>query len=288
MRNRILTGFGIAISVILIFTSVLLIYRYINSTYRYYRSQVERLFADVESSDKELISQKDLIDLPAPVRKYLEYVGVTGTEKVRNFSVVIDGEFKMSQDRAWAPVLVEQISFTDNPVRLFYMELKFLGLKIFGLHHYESAAASMDIKILDVFKVAQARGIEMNRSETVTIFNDMCILAPAALIDSRISWREIDDFTVEGTYTNAGIAVKGVLFFNEKGQLINFVSNDRYFLNEDGTYELLSWSTPVGEYREINGLNLPGYGEALWERNDGQFCYAKFNIRDVTINSGLE
>lgn len=286
MGNKVLWGCGTVLAIIIVIIGALLIYRYVKSTHRYYLKQVERSFDQIPDSKAELITDGDLAHLPGPVKKYLEYVGVVGTEKVRNYSVTIDGDFKMSADRDWAPVTVEQMSFIKDPVRLFFMELKFMGMKIVGLHHYESAMASMVIKVLDLFTVADARGPEMNKGETVTVFNDMCILAPAALIDSRISWKEIDDLTAEGTFTNEGISVSATLYFNETGQLINFISYDRSYWNEDNTYDFVPWSTPVSDYREIKGLNLPAYGEAIWMKEEGPFSYARFNIRDVEINPG--
>ncbi len=284
MVNRLISGFGISLMIALILVFSFFIYRYFMSSHRNYLKQVERNYSQTELTNPELITAEDLEDLPDPVKKYLQYVGVIGTERVHSYSVRIDGEFKISREQDWAPVKVEQVSFTAKPVRLFFMKLKFMGINIFGLHHYESAAASMVIKVLDIIKVADARGAEMNRGETVTVFNDVCMLAPAALIDPRISWKQIDDLTVEGSFTNMGITVTGILYFNKTGQLVNFVSDDRYYWNRNNTYEQISWSTPMSNYRQINGLNLAGYGEAVWMREDGPFTYAKFNIRDVTIN----
>ena len=83
------------------------------------------------------------------------------------------------------------------------------------------------------------------------------------------------------------ISVSAVLYFNDKGQLINFVTNDRYYWNEDNTYSNVQWETPVGEYREINGMNLVSYAEALWVTENGREVYAKFNMLDVKVNPDL-
>lgn len=265
----------------------LLVYLNGKSTYRFFKNRIEISLTEMPSAKKELITDDDLATLPTPVKKYLQYVGVVGTEKVRNFSVKIDGQFKMSVDKDWAPVVVEQMSFIDQPIRLFFMKLKFMGMNIIGLHHYESAEASMVIKILDLIKVADARGPEMNKGETVTVFNDMCVLAPSSLIDSRITWTAIDDLTAKGTFTNEGISITATLYFNETGQLIDFVSDDRYYWNEDNTYDFVRWSTPLSDYKKINGLNLATYGEAVWLKDDGPYSYARFNIKNVTVNPGL-
>ncbi len=271
-------------SILILLLAGLVVVMTLKSTYRNFKNQEKRLTESLPASESELITSEDLAPLPEPVRRYLEYTGAVGTEKVKFFTAEIDGDFKMSPDRDWAPVQVEQISFIENPARLFFMKLKFMGLKIFGLHHYESAKATMVVKVLDLFKAADARGPEMNKGETVTVFNDMCVFVPSSLIDSRISWHEIDNLTAEGTFTNGGISVTAVLYFNESGQLVNFISEDRYYLNEDGTYELLRWATPLIEYRENNGLNIASYGEAVWLRDGSEYSYARFNIRDVRVN----
>jgi len=36
-------------------------------------------------------------------------------------------------------------------------------------------------------------GQEMDRAGTVTVFNDLCVLAPAAIVDAAVTWHPIDD-----------------------------------------------------------------------------------------------
>jgi hypothetical protein len=43
----------------------------------------------------------------------------------------------------------------------------------------------------------------MTQSETVTLFNNMCLMAPATLIDSAIVWEAIDARTTKARFTNA-------------------------------------------------------------------------------------
>ncbi len=254
-------------------------------TYKYYKKQIKRIESNIDKVDTEIISINDLKDLPEAVRNYLNLVGVVGTEKVKSFSPIITGSLKMDKEKDWAKVNIEQVSYIDNPIRLFYISMRFFALKIVGLHHYESAKATMIIKILDLIKVADAKGIEMDQGETVTVFNDMCVLAPGSLIDNRIKWKEIDDYTVEGTFTNNDITVSSTLYFNEKGELINFVSDDRYHYANEDDIQSIRWSTPVGEYKKMeNGLYQASYGEAIWLMDDGPFKYAKFNIDNVVIN----
>jgi hypothetical protein len=41
------------------------------------------------------------------------------------------------------------------------------------------------------------------------------------------------------------------------------------------------WSTPISDYRVIDGLRLPTHGEAVYARPEGPFTYGEFTIRSI-------
>ena len=137
----------------------------------------------------------------------------------------------------------------------------------------------MLIKVASLITVANAKGAEM-----VTLFNDMCLFAPATLIDKRIQWQTIDSLTVKGSLENNGLKVTAFLYFNEKGELINFVTDDRYYSPTGKTYKRAKWSTPVKNYKEISGIKAPTEGETIWHFTEGDFCYAKFKLKKIEYN----
>ena len=120
----------------------------------------------------------------------------------------------------------------------------------------------MRVKVLSVVPIVNASGPEMTRSETVTIFNDMCVLAPAALIEASIDWDTLDDRTVRGTFTRLGETVAATLVFGDDGLLVDFVSDDRYRSTSDrSTFERQRWSTPLSDYRPMDGRLVCTHGE---------------------------
>lgn len=121
----------------------------------------------------------------------------------------------------------------------------------------------------------------MNKTETVTLFNDMCLIVPATLIDKRIKWEPIDSLKTRAVFTNRGISVSAILYFNEAGQLINFTSEDRTAITDMKQYQ---FSTPVKDYKNINGINVATYGEAIWHYPDGEFVYGKFSLKTIQYN----
>ncbi len=124
----------------------------------------------------------------------------------------------------------------------------------------------------------------MNQSETVNWFNDLCLFAPGALIDERITWQAIDGLTAKATFSNKGITISAMLHFNEPGELTNFISDDRYRIISKTDVQLLRFSTPMKNYSLINGYRVPAYGETLWRLPGGDLTYGQFNCEYIQYN----
>ena len=69
-------------------------------------------------------------------------------------------------------------------------------------------AATMRIKAAALVRVVDVSGNEMDQGETVTMFNDMCVMAPATLISPAIAWEPVDARTARASFTNAGHAIR--------------------------------------------------------------------------------
>lgn len=125
------------------------------------------------------------------------------------------------------------------------------------------------------------QGTQINKTETVTVFNDMCLMSPATLIDTRIEWTPIDGLSAKASFTKGIYKITARLYFNEQGQFINFISDDRYAIGETKQYR---FSTHVKEHVEIDGKNIWKYGEAIWHYPNGEFVYGKFTLKSIEYN----
>lgn len=275
------------IGILMVIAVVICIPVYISKNLkRMYEKEIKMALEREGVVESKVLTQEDINHLPQPVRKFLIHVGVVGQEKVHSFNVIADGEIKLNRDSDWAKIKIEQNNFTGSKlVRLFYLRMNMFGIPIYALHSYTDKDASMVGKFAGLFTIINSKGNEMRISDTITLLNDMCLFAPATLIDERISWEQIDENTVNAIFKTEYCTVAATLYFNEKNELIKFTSEDRYYDNSDGTYQKVKWTTPFGKYREVNGLLLPSYGEAIWNFPDGDYSYCKFtNIKSVIYN----
>jgi len=249
-----------------------------------FKKEVLEGLARTNLIQNEILTENDLLHLPPLVQKYLRYVGVVGKDKVKNFRVEFEGKIRGNPGDSWMKLTSRQYNFTDKPTRIFFIKARKMGIPATGIHLYKNGKAIMLIKLAGLFTISDAKGKEMDQGETVTVFNDMCFMAPATLIDKNIVWEEVDALSVKATYTNAGITISAILYFNEKGELINFISNDRFETQNGKEYKNYPWTTPVFNYTDKFGYRLASGARAIYRHPGEDFCYGEFSTTNVEYN----
>jgi hypothetical protein len=83
-------------------------------------------------------------------------------------------------------------TYGPRPQRMFIMDVSRSGLPVTVLHLFEDSTATMRVRLLSLVPIVDAAGTEMDRGETVTVFNDLVVLAPGAIPDAPVQWRAVD------------------------------------------------------------------------------------------------
>jgi hypothetical protein len=238
------------------------------------------------------VTVHDLEGLPAPVGTWLRRCGIVGRPRVAGFTAQVHGRIRSGPDAPWMPFTGEQVNlFGPEPTRLFSLTATRGGLPVRVLHEYRDGRARMRARLCSVVPVLDASGPAMTRAETVTVFNDLCVMAPGALLDAPVSWSPVDERTARGTYRVGPQTVTAELAFDAWGDLVDFVSDDRLRASADGrTFTPQRWSTPLRRHRELDGARIPTEGEGRWHAPppEGTFPYIEFCIDAIAYaRSGL-
>jgi len=233
------------------------------------------------------VTEADLEPLPEAVRRYLRATGSVGRPVARQFRATIRGRIRSTAADSWMPFTAEQHNFLTEPARFFLMDARRGGLPVDVLHTFRSGTARMRVRLLSLLPLVNARGPDLDKAETVTVFNDLCIFAPSALIDPAIRWEPMDDRTVRGHYTVGENTISAVLHFNDRGELVDFVSDDRLFASggDEGLVPC-RWSTPLGEYRDFEDRRAFSRGEGRWHPETGEYSYLELELVDLQVNGG--
>jgi len=222
----------------------------------------------------------DLAGLPDPVRRYIERSGAVGRPVPQNMRVVLDANMYRKPGQAPMRARSVQYSFFGRPTRLFLMEARMFGLPVRALHVYRVQQATFTVRVASTVNIVDLSGVEISAAETVTVLNDMCLMAPGTLVDPRLAWSAVDERSAAVTFTNGPHRVTATLVFNDRDELVDFWSDDRPD-SSTGSYIPMRWSTPVTEYRDIDGRHLLHRGGAAYDRADGPFTYGEFTMSTI-------
>jgi hypothetical protein len=223
----------------------------------------------------------DLDALPVLMQEYLRRCGVVGRPRVRNMRVVFNARMRSSATSAWMQATATQYEFFEPPARLFYMNASRAGVPFDVFHRYVDTAATFQVRIASLFPMVNVHGAALTHDETVTLMNDVLVMAPAAVLDLPFAFEPNGPRTLRATFSNAGFTVTAELTFDANGDLVGFTSADRAHSREAGP---AVWSTPLSGYRDVSGIRVPSLGDANWIEPTGEWTYGRFEIRDIAYN----
>lgn len=189
---------------------------------------------------------------------------------------------RLERDKSWMPVQAEQYFTLEEPGFIWKANIKAAPLfHIAGRDKYEAGKGNMLIKVLSLFTVADSKGKEVDQG-TLLRYLAETIWFPGAAINEYLAWEEIDADNAKATMTYGEITASGVFTFNDKGEVINFEA-ERYGEFDGGT-RLETWSIPVRDYKEFEGIRVPTKGDVTWKLDDGDFNWYNFEVIEIEYN----
>ncbi|MGD9751236.1 MAG: DUF6544 family protein [Acidimicrobiia bacterium] len=234
-----------------------------------------------------VVTAEALRTLPAPVARYVEASGAVGRPPVSGFRARISGRIRSGPDKPWMTFTGEQTNtYEPDWSRLFLIDATMAGLPTDVLHTFVGAHATMSVRLASLVPVTSVDGAvtaELDEAETVTLLNDLVLMAPAALVDAPVTWTPIDAHRAGATFSHGGHTVHAELRFGEDGSLVDFVSEDRWRSVAGGRFVRQPWSTPVDERASFRGRVAMSRGRGRWHPPDEEpFDYLEFRLEDIT------
>ncbi|UZN04975.1 DUF6544 family protein [Cellulomonas sp. S1-8] len=252
-----------------------------------WRRQATRALLEVDPAPSPL-TEKDLVGLPGPLAAYVRRSGAIGRPRVVSVDVTFHGRIRGAPDQPWMSFTGRQVNtYGPRPQRAFLLDATRSGLPVTVLHQYADATATMRAKVLSLVPVLDAAGPEMDQGETVTVLNDLVVLAPGAIADAPVRWTALDDTHVRAEYTDGDRCVCAVLTFDAAHDLVDFTSEDRFRASPDGrSFTRQRWSTPLRAHRDTDGRRVLASGAGRWHppHPGPAFTYVEIHVDDVRDN----
>jgi len=219
---------------------------------------------------------KKLSDLPPILQQYLQRCGYA--DDVPPISIGLNWReafLQFNPTGNWKKITCRQVNFLYRPARIALMRRQLLGfLTLEACDQYVSKKGRMTIQFAKIFQLSDAQGPEMDHSALVTMLAEV-MLFPQLAFCPDIEWQIAGTRVLQATLTDEVLTVSGNFHFDDKGDIIKFSTNDRYFSGPDGKYLHMPWVAFANDYRWSGGYRIPGEFSAGWMRPEGLWLYFK-------------
>jgi hypothetical protein len=235
-----------------------------------------------QNMNNRIVTQDMVLNLPAPVQRYMNFTGVVGKPWIETCRLKQSGRFRQGADQPWMQMSVVQTYTTNPPSFDWNARFKLYGLPIVKARDtFIDGHGHMFGKMLGMITLFDSRGEELDQGSMLRYLGEM-IWFPTAFLGENITWQAIDDHSAQVTFTDHGRSVSGTMYFDDEGKLTNFVTK-RYRTVDKG-YSFDTWSNPVSGYGMRAGLNLVISGQAVWNLPSGDLPYWDGLVTEVEYN----
>lgn len=229
------------------------------------------------------ISEERLRQLPRPVSTWLSLAHLLDRAPLGPVTIIQEGMLRTKPEGQWMPFRAKQHASPDTPSFIWKARIQAgPGIAIYGRDLYVNGQADMLIKLAGLFKVAHARGPEIDQGSLVRYLAEI-VWYPAAALSPLIAWEALDDNSARAVISYKGISASGIFYFQTSGEPVQFVA--QRYKEAGGACTLEEWSVRMGAYKRFQDILIPSQGEVSWNLRTGPFPWLRFEIKDVRFEA---
>lgn len=241
-----------------------------------FKKQVNELFANSESMPNKTYSLKQLNGLPEPVQRYFKYVLKDGQPYISDVRLTHNGFFKTDLKRDFIKISGEQYFSTQKPQFIWKGTTSMFTARDFFIADKGGLIATL----LNVYNIVDATGSNFDEGELQRWLAESVWFPTNFLPSEYVNWSAIDVNSAKLSFHYNAVAFDFMVRFNAIGEITE-IHGERFM----STDKKEKWVCKMAKYKEVNNVKIPFSDQAIWRLEDGDYCYAKFEVQKVTYNN---
>lgn len=241
--------------------------------------QVGATINELQASCADLSAKKyreeQISDLPEPVQRYFKYALEDGQSYIGSVVLKHNGQFKTALDKEWINIEGEQFFSADEPGFLWKGETALFSVR----DQYVAGRGKITVTLLNLFRVVEGEGPEYDQGELLRWLGESVWYPTNLLPRPGLSWSPINDNSAELSFNYHEQVLSYKISFGANGEIVQLET--KRYMGDEGLY---TWIGRVSNYKKINGMKIPMWIEAYWLLDDGEHCYARFNVKEIKHN----
>lgn len=246
-------------------------------------AETTQMFKDSKTSQKNIVSEQMIVDLPGIVQKWLLNSGMVGKATIKSVFLEQDLQLVMKpEQKAWSHAKAKQYFTIEPPAFNWLVSLKMNPLiHVVGRDKFENGKGAMTIKLFSLIPFVNTKNNEKVNQATLQRYLAEIVWFPYAALSPYITWDAIDDYSAKATMTYNETKGSGVFHFDENGNFKKFVAM-RY--KDANDTEPTEWIVTATKTEVRNGIKIPVESRAVWKLENGDWTWLKLKITNIAYN----
>ncbi len=273
MKRRVKRKMGLILGVILLLVSILVIY--FNVPYSRLKTNFKDYLVESEEniSENKKATKYTLGDLPQSMQNFYSYTKLVNKVNSNHVSFDFkDADFVNIEMNKTLKIDYSEHIFGDVPARFAFIDSSLYGIPFQGLDSFINGEGGMKGVIAKNITLFNQCGKDMNKAALVTWLAEI-IFMPSQLLSGDVYIKEIDKNTVGVSITYYNIKASGIYKFLDSGELVEFTTDDRALIYNDGRLEHRKWSALYEDYKNNGDLLLPNRLKSKWHFDNEDIIY---------------
>jgi len=226
-------------------------------------------------AEQRTLTEADLVELPAPVQRYLHRCGAVGHPLPRNVRLQQTGRIHTEPGAKWMEFHSQQYFAAEPTAFVWYARVD--GSRVHVVDQYVDGEGLLRVQLGSLLRLANAEGPTADQGEGLRYLGELVVL-PGALASPVVQWEAIDERSAR--LTLAGTDYSGVLVFDEAGDPLRFEA-ERYHDEQS----LVPWSGTVAGWKEVDGFRVPTELHATWHHPEGDDEYVFIEVHSFEFDA---
>ncbi|MDP2079708.1 MAG: DUF6544 family protein [Pseudotabrizicola sp.] len=252
------------------------------------RGLVARLDAAAVSGKVAPYVAAELAGLPAPVRRYFERALTDGQPIIGSVDLAVNGTFNMGLEAPqWRPFTSDQRVVTNRPGFVWNARIMLFPLVPVRVHDaYVAGEGVLRPSALGMVPLGEVQGVgEIAKGELMRWFAE-AVWYPTALLPSQgVLWDAVNATSATATMTDGPITLSMLFRFGADG-LVSGIRIDARGALVKGISVMMPWEGRFRDYRPVDGMMIPFFGEVAWITPQGERPYFRGTVIGVTHQFG--
>ncbi|WP_372947544.1 DUF6544 family protein [Mariniphaga sp.] len=247
------------------------------------KEETSVVLGNTTSRKSEILTEKEILHLPAPVQKWLKVSGAIGKEKIRTVALKQSFQMKLKpEQKNWKQAITQQFFNAENPAFIWTVRMKMAPfVSVLGRDKFIDGKGEMQMTLNGILNLGKETGEKMDEG-TLQRYLGETVWFPSGMVSPHISWQELDPHSAKATMNFKETSGSGNFYFNSEGIFEKFVAM-RYYGNAKDA-KRYEWIITAQEHAEFNGIKIPSKLEATWMLDSGPWTWLKLEIAEVDYN----